>query len=89
MWFGSSVVECRDGIPEALGSNPGRARYFFTTCYKRPLCGKETVLVKRNPGKKLYWLKEIQESMDRCFGCCDITDILSKMALNTIQPKYH
>ena len=34
MWFGSSVVECRDGIPEALGSNPGRARCFFTTCYK-------------------------------------------------------
>ena len=28
MWFGSSVVDCRDGIPEALGSNPGRARYF-------------------------------------------------------------
>ena len=33
MWFGSSVVEFRDGIPEVVGSNPGRARYFFTTCY--------------------------------------------------------
>ena len=22
MWFGSSVVECRDGTPEALGSIP-------------------------------------------------------------------
>ena len=28
MWFGSSVIECRDSIPEALGSNPSRARYF-------------------------------------------------------------
>ena len=33
MWFGSSVVECRNDIPEALGSHPGQARYFFTTCY--------------------------------------------------------
>ena len=32
-----------------------------------------------------YWLKELQESMDRCTGCCDITEILMKMALNTIQ----
>ena len=26
MWFGSSVVECRDSVP-------GQALYFFTTCY--------------------------------------------------------
>ena len=25
VWFGSSVVECRGGIPEDLLSNPGRA----------------------------------------------------------------
>ena len=31
------------------------------------------------------WLKELQESMDRCSGHCDITGILLKMALNTIQ----
>ena len=30
-----------------------------------------------------YWLKELQESMDRYTG--DITEILLKMALNTIQ----
>ena len=29
IWFGSSVVECRGGIPEALGSNPGGAIFFF------------------------------------------------------------
>ena len=33
MWIGSSGIECRNGIPEALGSNPGRAGYFFTACY--------------------------------------------------------
>ena len=33
MWFGSSVIKCRDSIPKVLGSNPGRARYLFTACY--------------------------------------------------------
>ena len=32
-----------------------------------------------------YWLKELQESIDKCTGCCDIFEILLKMALNTIQ----
>ena len=32
-----------------------------------------------------YWLKELQESMDRCTGHHDITEILLKMALNTSQ----
>ena len=32
-----------------------------------------------------YWLKELQESMDRCTGLRDITEILLKTALNTIQ----
>ena len=32
-----------------------------------------------------YWLKEIQENMDRCTGRRDITEILLKMSLNTIQ----
>ena len=31
------------------------------------------------------WLKELQESIDRCTGHRDITEILLKMALNTIQ----
>ena len=34
MWFGSSVVERRNGIPEVLGSNHGRAPVtYVTTCY--------------------------------------------------------
>ena len=32
-----------------------------------------------------YWLKEPKESMDRCTDCCNITEILLKVALNTIQ----
>ena len=32
-----------------------------------------------------YWLKELQESMDGCTGHCDETEVLLKMALNTIQ----
>ena len=32
-----------------------------------------------------YWLKELHESMDRCKGRHDKTDITSKTALNTIQ----
>ena len=32
-----------------------------------------------------YWLKELQESMDRCTGCRDITERLLKTVLNTIQ----
>ena len=31
------------------------------------------------------WLKELQESMDGCSCCRDITEILLKTALNTIQ----
>ena len=32
-----------------------------------------------------YWLKELQESTDRCTGCCNVTEILLKTDLNTIQ----
>ena len=34
---------------------------------------------------KEYWLKELKESMDKRTGCCDTTEILLKMVLNTIQ----
>ena len=37
-------------------------------------------------GKKIvYWLKELQESMDRCTGHNNITERLLKTVLNTIQ----
>ena len=33
-----------------------------------------------------YWLKELQENMDRSTGRRDITEILLKTALKAIQP---
>ena len=36
-----------------------------------------------------YRLKELQESMDRCTDRCDITEMLLKTALNTIQSVNH
>ena len=36
-----------------------------------------------------YWLKKLQESKDRCTGCHDITEILLKTVLNTIQSINH
>ena len=32
-----------------------------------------------------FWLKELQDNMNRCTGHSDITEIFLKMALNTIQ----
>ena len=45
--------------------------------------GKQPVALKEHCAE--YWLKELQESMDRCTGRRDITEILLKTALNTIQ----
>ena len=52
---------------------------FFNDDYvgKQPVASKEYCAE--------YWLKELQESMDRCTGHRDMTEILLKMALNTIQ----
>ena len=47
------------------------------------LCGKAASGMEENCVENR--LKELQESMDRCTGCYDITEML-KMALNTIQP---
>ena len=53
--------------------------------YQTPLClcGKERVAQKEYCAD--YCLKELQESMGRCTDCHNITEILLKMALNTIQ----
>ena len=45
--------------------------------------GKQPVAWKEYCGEN--WLKELQESMDRCTGCRNITEILLKMVLNIIQ----
>ena len=45
--------------------------------------GKQSVAWKEYCAE--YCLKELQESMDRCTGCRNITEILLKTVLNTIQ----
>ena len=78
---------------------PGSAKYFLRTddshcdrihsslkavcCFDNGYVGKQLVAWKENCAE--YGLKELQESMDRCTGCHDITEILLKTALNTIQ----
>ena len=49
--------------------------------------GKQTVALKEiSTG---YWLKELQETMDRLTGRRDITEIMLKTALNTIHSINH
>ena len=48
---------------------------------KQPLAWKEYCVE--------HWLKELQESMDRCTDRSDITEILLNTALNTIQSIKH
>ena len=52
-------------------------------CFNNGYVGKQPVAWKEYCVG--YWLKELQETMDRCTGCLGITKILLKMALNTIQ----
>ena len=52
-------------------------------CFHNGYVGKQPVAWKECCAD--YWLKELQESMDRCTGRHDITEILFKTTLNTIQ----
>ena len=63
-----------------------RIHSFLTAvrCFDKSYVGKQPVA-----RKEYYWLKEFQESMDRCIGHCDITEIHLKTALNIIQSINH
>ena len=52
-------------------------------CFDNGYEGKQPVAWKEYCAE--YWLKELQESIDRCTAYHDITEILLKTALNTIQ----
>ena len=56
-------------------------------CFDNGYVGKQPVVLKEYCAD--YWLKELQESMDRCTDHCDITEILLKKALKTIQSISH
>ena len=49
----------------------------FLSVGKQPVAWKEYCVE--------YWLKDLQESKDRCTGLCDVTEVLFKTALNIIQ----
>ena len=55
-------------------------------CFDNGYVGKETVAWKEYCAE--HWLKEFQKRTDRCTGS-DITEILLKTALNTIQSTNH
>ena len=66
--------------------------YISLVCQNAVLCGNELNSgdVGKQPVAKKECcvescLKDFQESMNRCTGCCNITVILLKIALNTIQ----
>ena len=52
-------------------------------CFDNGYVKKQSVAWRKHCEQ--YWLKELLEGMDRCSGCCDITEILLKMTINTIQ----
>ena len=52
-------------------------------CFDNDYVGKQPVAWKEYCVE--YWLKELQESMDRCTGRRDITETLLKTAQNTIR----
>ena len=51
-------------------------------CFDHSRVGNQSVALKGYCAEN--WLEELQESMDRCTGCCDIIEINLKIALNTI-----
>ena len=52
-------------------------------CFDNGYVGKQPIAWKEYCAE--YWLKELQESMDRCTGHHDITEILLNTVFNTIQ----
>ena len=81
MWFGRSVVGCRNGIPEALGSNPGRARQFSPpVTFWRPTWD--------NPHYDWLLLRHL-ENISQCFSVSRIRDgILSLEGLYVAGCRY-
>ena len=81
--------------------NPGLGQYSFQGLMKViatgfiPLSLVSIIVLTQVMWENSQWvgenilLKELQESMDTCTGFCIITEILLKMALNTIQSINH
>ena len=72
-------------FPIIENSHCNRIHSSFTAvrCFDNGFVAKQPVAWKEYCEE--YWLYDLQESMDRCTGRRDITEILLKTALNTIQ----
>ena len=72
-------------FPWIVDSHCNRIHSFLTTvdCFENGYVGKQPVAWRENCEE--HWLQKLQESMDRCTGRCNITEIMLKTALNTIQ----
>ena len=71
-------------FPRTDDSHCNRIHSFLTTVryFNNGYVGKQPVALKEYCAE--YWLKKLQESMDRCTGHRDINEIVLKTALNTI-----
>ena len=71
--------------PRIDGSHCDSIHSFLTAvcCFDNGYVGKQPVAWKEYCAE--YWLKELQESMDRCTGRRDMTEMLLKRAISTIQ----
>ena len=72
-------------FPRIDDSHCDRIHSFLTAvrCFDSGHVGKQLVAWKEYCAE--YWLKDLQESMDRYTGHRDITEIMLKAALITIQ----
>ena len=72
-------------FPRIDDSHCDRIHFSLITvlCFDDDYVGKQPVAWKEYCAE--YWLIELQESMDRCTGRHDMTEILLKRALNNIQ----
>ena len=94
----AQLVPLWTGEQEVAGSIPQLSQYSFqglmshcdsihssltaVHCFDNVYVGKQPVAWKEYCAE--HWLKELQERMDRCTGCHDITAILLKTAIKTI-----
>ena len=92
-------VALRTREQDVADSNPARLIFFSkiddshcdsihscltaVRCFDNDYVGKQPVAWKEYCAE--YWLKELQESMNGCTGRHDVTEILLKTAINTIE----
>ena len=82
-WFDSPALPIFFSRIDDSHCNRIHSSLTTVSCFDIGYVGKQQVAWKEYCAK--CWLKELQESMDRCTDCRDITEILLKTVFNTIQ----